>query len=101
MLEHIFVELTCTSKKGKMEWMSACMQEIISVVDESTCTMTDISKRTGIRREHVCRYLDLAEDYGLVERKVDKHDNRRKIVSLTPRGVRICELLMEWIRIQL
>jgi DNA-binding MarR family transcriptional regulator len=56
-------------------------------------SQADLGRDTGIDRSDVTAAVRVLEDLGLVDRKVDPANQRRKVVSITPDGIaRVAQL---------
>ena len=60
---------------------------LFSVARFGSCHLAYITRRTSIDPAHGSRALATLEGKGLVERRDDPENKRRKLISLTPEGV--------------
>src|ERR1700722_20772956 len=58
----------------------------------SGATATEVGRRLGISKQAAGKTVERLEALGYVERAGDGHDRRRKLVRLTPRGVKALTL---------
>jgi DNA-binding MarR family transcriptional regulator len=66
-----------------LEW-----QLLFSVARFGSCHLAHITSRTSIDPAHGSRAAAALETKGLIERRSDPDNRRRKLISLTPEGVR-------------
>ena len=55
-------------------------------------TATELGKRLGISKQAAGKTAERLEDLGLATRSTDSGDHRRKLIRLTPRGVKALTL---------
>jgi DNA-binding MarR family transcriptional regulator len=65
-----------------LEW-----QLLFSVARFGTCHLAYITQRTSIDPAHGSRAASALEKKGLITRSEDQENRRRKLISLTPKGV--------------
>jgi len=56
---------------------------------EERCSQSNIAQAWGVSEAAISRQADVLEEAGLVKRKVDKDEQRRSILKLTPKGKRL------------
>lgn len=76
-----------------LEW-----QLMFSVARFGTCHLAHITRHTSIDPAHGSRAAAALEKKGLVSRIDDAKNRRRKLISLTPKGISIFETI--WPRVQ-
>ncbi len=69
-----------------LEW-----QLLFSVARFGSCHLAYITRRTSIDPAHGSRAASALEKKGLITRREDPENKRRKLISLTPRGVETFE----------
>ncbi len=60
---------------------------VFQAIPPEGATAVDLARRLGVSKQAMGKTLDALEHLGYVDRSVDAHDARRKIVRLTARGV--------------
>jgi DNA-binding MarR family transcriptional regulator len=50
-------------------------------------TATEVGRRLGVSKQAAGKTIERLEDLGYVQRVGDRHDRRRKLVRITPRGI--------------
>lgn len=60
---------------------------VMQAIGPHGTTAVDLGRTLGVSKQAAGKTIDTLERIGYVERTVDPHDTRRKIVRLTPYGV--------------
>ncbi|MEU4225116.1 MarR family winged helix-turn-helix transcriptional regulator [Nonomuraea sp. NPDC026600] len=60
---------------------------VMQAIGRGGTTAVDLGRMLGVSKQAAGKTIDALERIGYVERTVDPHDTRRKIVGLTPYGV--------------
>ena len=91
---HLVVQSVLTDEDlPLLEW-----QLIFSVARFGTCHLAHITRHTSIDPAHGSRAASALEKKGLISRTDDVNNRRRKLISLTPKGVDTFERI--WPRAQ-
>ncbi len=59
---------------------------ILAIGDDEVLSQEELSKRLRVDKANVTRAMKLLESRAIIHREVDETDQRRVLISLTPRG---------------